>query len=313
MSEIAHPLVSIIIPAFNEELYIADTLQALHTQSYGKENVEVIVVDNGSADDTVIVAQEHADKVLSYTEKPVGKVRNYGVDNCNGEIVFFLDADCVAPSNWIEVGVKSILDNPDTVFGGGIKLREHASFVERFWLLEGRDGETLPKELLGASIVLRKSIFLKVGGFSTTLTAGEDSKLHQDLVAQGVNVKMVRFMSVVHLGNARTIKSFIKRQIWHSEGYSSRLRKACREPIFIFTVAFMLSIISLPITAYLGIGYISILILLVVVFIRTIDRIRKTKNNKNYKSFLKVAFVDFLYFSGRSIGFLKGFFTKKAA
>lgn len=85
-------LVSIIIPAHNEGLYISQTLSHISMQSY--KNIETIVVDDGSDDNTAEVAKKYADKVVRLHDRMgVSHARNTGVKIAKGELLIFLDAD----------------------------------------------------------------------------------------------------------------------------------------------------------------------------------------------------------------------------
>ncbi len=85
-------IVSIVIPAHNEEKYIGKTLSHIKKQSY--EDTEVIVVDDGSIDNTVKIAKRYADKLLILKQRRgVSYARNVGARIARGNVVLFLDAD----------------------------------------------------------------------------------------------------------------------------------------------------------------------------------------------------------------------------
>lgn len=95
--------ISVIIPAWNEEEYIATALDALHHQSFPRNDFEIIVIDNVSTDQTSAIAHERgADRVVFEPNKGTNSARQRGIQEAQGEIVAFLDADCVPPSNWLE-------------------------------------------------------------------------------------------------------------------------------------------------------------------------------------------------------------------
>lgn len=85
------PLISVVIPAHNEEKYLAETLEALRHQTY--RYFEVIVVANGCTDGTVKVAQDKCDRVIELPARDLGKARNTGGAKARGELLVFLDAD----------------------------------------------------------------------------------------------------------------------------------------------------------------------------------------------------------------------------
>lgn len=95
--------ISVIIPAWNEETYIARTLDALRRQTFPRDSVEIVVVDNASADRTSELARIYgADKVVYEPNKGTNFARQRGIDESFADIVAFLDADCVPPPEWLE-------------------------------------------------------------------------------------------------------------------------------------------------------------------------------------------------------------------
>lgn len=96
-------VISVIIPAWNEEEYIARSLNALHQQTFPRKNIEIIVVDNVSTDHTGLLAQIHgANKVVFESRKGTNFARQRGIDESTADIIAFLDADCVPPPEWLE-------------------------------------------------------------------------------------------------------------------------------------------------------------------------------------------------------------------
>jgi glycosyltransferase involved in cell wall biosynthesis len=93
---------SVIIPALNEEAYIAHAIQSLQTQTIPRDQYEIVVVDNNSDDRTSEIAlKAGADSVVVEKNPGTNLARQRGVIESRGEIVVFLDADCVAPPLWL--------------------------------------------------------------------------------------------------------------------------------------------------------------------------------------------------------------------
>jgi glycosyltransferase involved in cell wall biosynthesis len=99
-----NPLISIIIPAHNEEKYIGETLDALKNQSY--RYFEVIVVANGCVDHTAAVAREKCDRLIDLPDRGLGKARNTGGAKARGDLLVFLDADTKLDPRALEVIAK---------------------------------------------------------------------------------------------------------------------------------------------------------------------------------------------------------------
>jgi glycosyltransferase involved in cell wall biosynthesis len=112
--------VSIIIPALNEEKSIRLTLQAALAQDFPEDEYEIIVVDNGSTDDTAQIAGSFP-KVLVCCEPRRGLsfARECGRKHAQGEILVNLDADCIPPPRWLKTGIK-YFSNPAVVAAGGL-------------------------------------------------------------------------------------------------------------------------------------------------------------------------------------------------
>ena len=93
--------VSIIVPTWNEERYLAKCLDALVNQSW-HGSWEIIVVDGGSTDGTVGVAENYADRVIIEPNMRVGAARNAGARKARGDILAFIDADTIANPHWLD-------------------------------------------------------------------------------------------------------------------------------------------------------------------------------------------------------------------
>ncbi len=165
--------VSIIIPARNEEKLIADTIRSLQKQSY-KGDYEIVVVDNGSKDNTAEIARSMGVRVINASEKKnVVYARQVGADNTDGDIIVQADGDTLYPENWLQKIVDKLAKHPEAVAVGGRFLYRDFflwSFIEltvRDWLnrisafLFGR-----PFLVSGATFAFRRSAFNKVGGYN---------------------------------------------------------------------------------------------------------------------------------------------------
>lgn len=113
-------IVSIIIPVFNAQNYIKSTLESCFNQTY--QNIELLVVNDGSTDETPNILSEVNDPrvvVINKKNEGSGKARNAGLKAATGEYVIFLDADDAIPNNYVERLVSSIeLNNSDIALCG---------------------------------------------------------------------------------------------------------------------------------------------------------------------------------------------------
>ena len=95
--------ISIIIPAYNEEAFLAATLQAIFSQDY--EHFEVLVVDNGSSDRTAEIARTFPVRLLHEKRQGTMWACECGRKQATGDIIVRMDADCLPPSDWLRRGV----------------------------------------------------------------------------------------------------------------------------------------------------------------------------------------------------------------
>ena len=131
--------VSVVVPCYNGERYIAQTLEAILSQTH--EDIEVIVVDDGSTDATSEIVQGLADERISYLWKEnsgVSKARNLGLSKADGGFVAFGDSDDLLPSDFLQLRID-FLDSHPGFQGccGAVTLIDE-------------DGKSLPGEFQGA-------------------------------------------------------------------------------------------------------------------------------------------------------------------
>lgn len=298
---------SIIVPCRNEDRYLKYCLDSISDQDFPRSEYEIIVVDNGSTDRSLEIANSMADNVIIAKNKKVGAVRNIGAKCAQGDTIIFIDADCTIDNQWLSRAYKFSSENPTIVFGGGAALPEKANWIERYWLLEGDNGLALPTELIGCSIILSRSNFKNLQ-FNEQLSSGEDTRFSKELREKGINIVITHDLDVVHLGNAKTIKEFIERQSWHAQSYKKNKLKNITDPVFV-TVIFFAAVSILSIVHILQYNKISntlILLTLITPLTLTIKRYWRAKRRPNGIIELPISyFIDTLYIFGRIIGITK--------
>lgn len=188
------PIVSVIVPTKNSASTLDKCLASLRSQTY--DNIEIIVVDNFSGDDTPTIAKKYTKKF--YSKGPErSPQRNYGVSKAKGKFVAIIDSDMILSPNVVAECVEKIEKKPQIA---GIVIPEE-SFGEGFWAeckkLERSFYVGIP--YMEAARFFKKSSYVSIGGYSETMISGEDWDLSQ---------------KIERLGSIDRIKSFI----YHNEG-----------------------------------------------------------------------------------------------
>jgi glycosyltransferase involved in cell wall biosynthesis len=172
------PRISLIIPAYNEERYIGKCLESVEKAKrfYGKPSlIETIVVDNGSTDRTAMVARQYDTKIIFEGKRQIAMARNKGASVARGDLVGFLDADCIITPNMFVLIDETMASGK--YIGGGTEIKVDRNSLGIFctlcitkypfiWLLG----------ISGGLLFTEKSTFDEIGGFDTSLYSAEDAK-----------------------------------------------------------------------------------------------------------------------------------------
>lgn len=179
--DLAHRKVtaSVVIPAFNEEQYLAPTLEAVFRSAQQAKaayngNTEVILVDNESTDRTAEIAREFGVRVVSEADHNVARVRNRGARESVGEILVFVDADTLVPEELLARIYRLVL--MDGCLGGAVEAecRPRRSSV-RFYLGLWRVLARFANMAQGATQFCRREAFEEIGGYDASILMGEDT------------------------------------------------------------------------------------------------------------------------------------------
>jgi glycosyltransferase involved in cell wall biosynthesis len=167
-----NPLVSVIIPVYNGEQYLAEAVGSAQSQTYLP--VEIIVIDDGSTDATVQVAKQFSSSIRYYYQSNSGAAaaRNQGIRIAKGDYFAFLDADDLWPEDKLQVQISRFVKNPELeVVLGRIQYVRLPGAGEIRIQLEQDD--TLAYVHLGSGLY-KKTVFDRIGGFDETLHFSED-------------------------------------------------------------------------------------------------------------------------------------------
>jgi len=184
------PLVSVIIPVYNGARFLRAALESVFAQTYPP--IEVIVVDDGSVDDSGIIAQSFPDvRYIHQENQGVAAARNHGIEAARGEFFAFLDQDDLWTPEKLKIQIGYLQNHPEL----GYTLTQQQYFLEPGAALPG----WFKKDLLSSvhagwvlgTLVVRRATFEQVGNFATDYSAANDSDWFFRAKAAGIPMEVV--------------------------------------------------------------------------------------------------------------------------
>ena len=190
--EKSNPLVSIVIPVHNGEKYIKESIDSCLNQTYN--NIEIIVVDDKSEDNTLKILKEYGDKLIVLPvekQNGLGNVINIGIRKSKGKYIARMDADDIMYPTRIEKQVQYLESNPNCVaIGGQIDIIDENSNItsHREYAIEDRDikkNRFLFQPFAHPAVTLRKSTVEEIDLYPENMWKVEDVKFFLILSTKG--------------------------------------------------------------------------------------------------------------------------------
>jgi glycosyltransferase involved in cell wall biosynthesis len=214
--------ISVIVPNYNGSGTIGKCLEAVFSSDY--ESFDVIVVDDCSTDDSVEIIRRFPCRLVTLDRNSGASVaRNTGARNSSGDVLFFIDADCIVQKDTLSIVDKTITGHEDTVFGGTYsRVAFDDNFFGTFQSVFIHWSETKRKEpdyIATHAMVIRRKLFEKSGGFQEDfLPILEDVEFSHRLRKSGIKLKMNPEITVKHIFNftlGRSLRNaFKKTKYW---------------------------------------------------------------------------------------------------
>lgn len=270
------PLVSVVVCSFNRKDSLKQSLQSIAKQSYPRKFYEILVIDDGSSDGTSeIAAAEGARVVRHSTNQGIGASRSTGLKEATGEIIVYIDDDCIADFHWLENLIKPFEDSKVVAAGGKILAQKTDKLSERYLLAVGY-GNPAPLEfgesknplwrfwvyiksmfnpvgqikenievqaVYAANVAYRIDPLRKIGGFDRELSSEEDTDISSRL--RQVNGKIIFVPSaIVHHRNHESLSKFISQIYRRSKNTLAYYTKESKiPPIFPLPLLYVVLII----------------------------------------------------------------------
>lgn len=226
-----NPLVSIVLPAYNEEAHIAECIESLLNQSYSP--IEIFIIDDESKDKTLEIAKKYEPKikVLQQKHSGPGAAWNLGFKYAKGEILMFWASDHVYGKDYIKDLTNPIINGESL---RSIHAREKVANYDNLWARAWgpRDWEkgTKTQGKTNASLTSRK-LYLESGGFDPKLGYADDQSIYKKTkaLAKFVNTEVSHY-------NPESAKESFAQNVWVGASYQKPLLTLISLPLFPFYV-----------------------------------------------------------------------------
>ena len=203
--------VSVIIPNYNGSSTIGRCLEAAFSSEY--DNFEVIVADDCSTDNSAEIIKKFSCKLISLDKHSgASKARNIGAKNSSGQILFFIDADCLLQKYTLTSVNKAFLASEDAIIGGTYTVipydKDFFSTFQSIFINHSETKREPPDYIPTHAMVISRDIFMKSGGFQENfLPILEDVEFSHRLRKMGYKLTMNSEILVWHIFNFTLIKS----------------------------------------------------------------------------------------------------------
>ncbi len=212
------PKVSVVIPAYNEGKNLRGCIEAIKESEYPKDKMEVIVVDDGSTDDTIDIAKDLGVKVLEQNHLGKSEALNLGTRNAKNDFILTIDADTIIEKECIKEIVKPLSDKKVGATTGVSTVRNNKGMIAIFQNIEYHYNNLIRNSFsrmfnngiwfFGALACYRKSTIEEIGFFKTdTMTEDMDTALE---------IKKAGYTTInVHNAVGKTIAPTTIRELYH--------------------------------------------------------------------------------------------------
>lgn len=269
--------ISVIVPAYNAESTVRECLSALQNQTLSSDRYEIILVNDGSTDETARIAADLGVQVIDQENQGPAMARNHGVEQASGDIVVFTDSDCVAETNFLEEMVSPFADPEVVGVKGAYRTRQkqiwarfaQVEFMERYAKLSRSESIDFVDSYAAA---FRRRIFLDVGGFDPhfPVANNEDVDLSYKIAGLGHPMKFNPEAIVYHIhpdSLTRYLKLKFSRAYWRMLVYRRFPEKIVSDSYTPQSLKFQILFAGLMILSLLGAPFSQLMAITSLVFL----------------------------------------------
>lgn len=213
-------LISVVVPVRNAAATLGACLEALARQTVPAGSYEIVVVNDGSTDNTRQVALAHAVGCLDIAPAGPAAARNHGAAQARGELILFTDGDCAPAADWIE-NMSAPFADPEVVGARGVYRTRQTRLIARFVQQEYQDKYDRTAQRASIDFIdtysaaYRRAVFQANGGFETAFSAPsvEDQEFSFRLAEKGYKLVFAPRAAVYHQHD-RTLAEYVRRKFW---------------------------------------------------------------------------------------------------
>lgn len=307
--------ISVVIPAYNEEEYISNTVMSITKWMPAEFEYEIIVVDHGSLDKTAALARSAGAIVVDGSaSKTIAALRNLGVSCSSSKVLFFVDADVTFTNEWSTNITKVILDlksNPNTIRGSLPRIPLDSPLMLKYWF-DPKSMESSPKHIGSCHLLTSRALFEEINGFPEEMETSEEFNFCLNAISKGAKIYASPNLIVIHHGSPKTLVDFVKREVWHGRGdwvsFSSVLSSKVALVTLIFLCLHLLLFSSLVLEGSQPLVAICLVCSIIILCLAS-SMIKFLKHGFHYALINSVTF--YLYLFARSLSFFSAIVFRK--
>ena len=220
--------VSVVIPAYNAQKTIAETVEQSVAQAKGPIEVEVVVVDDGSDDNTAIIAESAGATVIRQENAGPAAARNQGWRSATGQVICFIDSDCVPTAGWLENLLDGFSDGKVGAVAGSYEIANASSWLAQWVHQEIIERHKRMPPFVRAfgsyNVAIPRYVLEATGGFDPKYrrASGEDNDLSYRIIKKGWRIAFRPQAKVAHYHPERVWKYLMEQYrhgFWRAKLY----------------------------------------------------------------------------------------------
>lgn len=235
--------ITIVIPAHNESSYLPTLLDSIHRLLQDRFDLDIVVIDNGSTDATQSQLQSRPIRLKVLEKKVIPSIaRNIGASCAHFEVMVFLDGDTELTQEWadrMDASWQTLADKSALITGARCSVPQNPTIVEKYWFEPINSGRQA-NYINGCNVITNRTSYDLLGGFDEDLETGEDVDFCNRARLAGITVQHDAAFKIIHHGYPKSLKAFVKREMWHAKGDLVDASHFLRSKVALASMAFLL-------------------------------------------------------------------------